>query len=98
MCGCAHTVLINQNRYILGEDLKDLMSMSFLIRFCGLWRDFSKVSGEIISEYTLRNKRPVVLWLKKICTCEQSLSFHSVSAITLKYNVRIHLFVRPSNS
>lgn len=30
--------------------------MGFSLKFCGLWRDFSKVSGKIISEYILGKK------------------------------------------
>lgn len=56
MCGCVHMSFINQKRCTLGEDLKDLMNIGFPIKFCGLWRDISKVSGKIISEYTLREK------------------------------------------
>lgn len=48
--------LIKQSRCTLGEDLKDLMNMGFPSKFCGLWREFSEVSGKIIPEYILRNK------------------------------------------
>jgi len=43
MYKCAHMHLMIQNRYILGEDLKDLTKMGFLVKFCGFWRAFSKI-------------------------------------------------------
>lgn len=35
MCKYTHMHLIIQNRYILGEDLKDIINMNFLVKLCG---------------------------------------------------------------
>lgn len=34
---CAHMHPVIQNRYISGEDFKDLWNTGFPVKFCGLW-------------------------------------------------------------
>lgn len=75
------------------------MNVGFPLKFCGLWRDFSKVSGKIISEYILREIKGEQSFGKRrsALVSRVFLSTFAVWALTLNCSVSIHLFVRPSN-